>query len=211
MTSTTVLLVEDHEMLRNGLRGVVERSGDLSVIAEASDGPEAVACAREHEPDLVVMDVRLPRLSGIDATKQIVEDCPERRVLILSQDECWTTVERAFRAGASGYLVKTSSASQLVAAARAVSAGKGYLSPELAASCAAPGRGFGSPLAALSDREREVLVLIGEGSSSREIASTLGIAERTVSAHRASLMKKLGIHKVAGLVRFAVREGLVDP
>ncbi|MDJ0849308.1 MAG: response regulator transcription factor [Myxococcota bacterium] len=208
---STILLVEDHEMLRNGLRGVVEREGDLRVVAEASDGAGAVQSAREHQPDLVLMDIRLPGISGIDATRQIVEDCPERRVLILSQDEGWGTVEEAFKAGASGYLVKTSSASQLVSAARAVCAGKGYLSPELVDACTTPGRGLGSPLAMLSDREREVLSLIGEGLSSREIAARLGIATRTAAAHRASLMKKLGIHKLAGLVRLAVREGLVEP
>jgi DNA-binding NarL/FixJ family response regulator len=160
------------------------------------------------------MDIWLPRLSGIEATRKITHD-NRSRVLIVSQHDSWSYVEEALKAGASGYLVKTSSGAQLFTALRAVRAGKSYLSPDIAGrvvdAVVRPDRGSGSPVGALSGREREVLQLIGEGLSSKEIADSLGVSARTVEAHRASVMHKVGIHKVAGLVRFAIREGLIGP
>lgn len=212
---STILLAEDHAVLRDGLRSLIELTEDLEVVAEAADGAEAVALARRHRPDIAVMDIWLPRLSGIDATREIVCDEHLCKVLILSQHESWSHIQQALKAGASGYLIKTSSACQLLAAIRAVCAGKSYLSPEIARrlveAFARPEEGFASPLSAISKREREVLQLIAEGFSSKEIAGELGVSVRTADAHRGSLMSKLDIHKVSGLVRFAIREGLLAP
>jgi len=208
---TSILLVEDHQVLRDGLRGLIERSEDFEVVAEAGDGASAVDLAAELRPALVVMDVWLPRLSGIEATRQIVARSPSTRVLILSQHDSWSTVQQAFEAGAHGYLVKTSSASQLLVAARSIRDGERFVSPDLRESGVRPEPLADSPLAQLSSREREVLQLIGEGMSNREIAAALGIAERTAGAHRTSVMSKLDVHKATDLVRLAIREGLMAP
>ena len=211
---STIVLVEDHEVLRDGLRGLIEATDDFEVVAEASDGATAVEVVERHRPDIVVMDIWLPRLSGIEATRKIVLG-GRTRVLILSQHDSWSYVEDALKAGASGYLVKTSSGSTLLTALRAIRAGKTYLSPDIAGrvvdAVVRPERGSGSPAATLSGREREVLQLISEGLSSKEIGVSLHVSSRTVEAHRGSVMHKLGIHKVAGLVRFAIREGLIGP
>ena len=211
---SSVILAEDHEMLRDGLRSLIEETDDLEVVAEASDGAAAVALAAQHRPDVIVMDIWLPRMSGIEATRKVVEE-GRSRVLILSQHESWGYVQEALKAGAIGYLVKTSSATQLLMAIRAVRSGKSFLSPEIAGQVVGaltrPEPDLRSPVAALSGREREVLQLIGEGLSSKEIASALCVSTRTAEAHRANVMHKLDIHKVAGLVRFAVREGLISP
>jgi DNA-binding NarL/FixJ family response regulator len=211
LLKTRILLVEDHQVLRDGLRSLIERADDFEVVAEAGDGATAVELAAELAPEIVVMDVWLPRLSGIEATRRIVAAARDCRVLILSQHDSWSTVQQAFEAGAMGYLVKTSSASQLLAAARTLRDGKRYVSPELEAAGMRASAESDSPLAALSSREREVLQLIGEGLSSRQIAEALGVAGRTAEAHRASVMSKLGIHKVTDLVRLAIREGLIAP
>jgi DNA-binding NarL/FixJ family response regulator len=211
---STVLLAEDHEMLRDGLRSLIQASEDFEVIAEASDGATAVELAGRHHPDLAIIDIWLPRLSGIEATRQIAIG-GRTRVLILSQHDSWRYVQEALKAGAVGYVVKTSSAGQLITALRAVCAGETYLSPEIAErlvdAVVRPEQSSTTPLATLSGREREVLQLVGEGLSTKEIADTMGISTRTVEAHRANVMQKLGIHKVAGLVRFAIREGLIAP
>ena len=212
--SSTVLLAEDHEVLRQGLRQLIEPEGEFEVVAEAADGRSAVELAQKHRPDVVVMDIWMPRLSGIDATRQIL-DQSDAKVLILSQHDSWSYVEQALRAGASGYVIKTASASELLSGIRAVSEGKSYLSPDIAqrlvGAFSKPEEERGSPLQSLTHREREVLQLIAECLSSKEIAAQLGVSVRTVEAHRASLMDKLGIHKLSGLVRFAIREGLVAP
>ncbi len=211
---STIVLVEDHEMLRDGFRSLIEANDEFEIVGEAADGATAVEVAERLRPDIVVMDIWLPRLSGIEATRKITQG-GRTRVLIVSQHESWNYVEEALKAGAAGYLVKTSSGAQLFTALRAVAEGKSYLSPEIAGrvvdAVVRPERGSGSPVGALSGREREVLQLIGEGLSSKEIAGSLGVSARTIEAHRASVMQKVGIHKVAGLVRFAIREGLIGP
>jgi len=211
---STIILVEDHEVLRDGLRGLIEATDDFEIVAEASDGATAVELAERLHPDIAVMDIWLPRLSGIEATRKIAHG-GRTRVLMLSQHDSWSYVEEALKAGAAGYLVKTSSGSTLLTALRAIRAGKSYLSPDIAGrvvdAVLRPAGGSRSSVAALSGREREVLQLIGEALSSKEIADSLGVSARTVEAHRASVMHKLGIHKVAGLVRFAIREGLIGP
>jgi len=211
---SSILLVEDHEVLRDGIRSLIGATDDFEIVAEAADGATAVELAAQHRPDIVVMDIWLPRLSGIEATRKIVQGgCT--RVLVLSQHDAWSTVEEALKAGAAGYLVKTSSGFQLLTALRAIRDGKSYLSPEIAGrvvdAVVRPDRNSGTAIGMLSAREREVLQLISEGLSSKEIAESLGVSPRTVEAHRANVMEKLGIHKVAGLVRFAIREGIIGP
>jgi len=211
---TTIILVEDHEVLRDGIRSLIGATDDFEIVAEAADGATAVELVAQHRPDIAVMDIWLPRLSGIEATRKIAQG-NATRVLILSQHDSWSYVEEALKAGAAGYLVKTSSGFQLLTALRAIREGKSYLSPEIAGrvvdAVVRPDRGTSSALGALSGREREVLQLIGEGLSSKEIAESLGVSARTIEAHRANVMEKLGIHKVAGLVRFAIREGIIGP
>ncbi|HEY8153688.1 MAG TPA: response regulator transcription factor [Myxococcota bacterium] len=211
---STIILVEDHEVLRDGIRSLISATDDFEIVAEAADGATAVELVERHRPDLVVMDIWLPRLSGIEATRKIAQ-MEGTRVLILSQHDSWSYVEEALKAGAAGYLVKTSSGFQLLTALRAVREGKSFLSPEIAGrvvdAVVRPDRNASSAIGALSGREREVLQLIGEGLSSKEIAESLGVSARTVEAHRANVMEKLGIHKVAGLVRFAIREGIIGP
>ena len=211
---STILLVEDHEVLRDGIRSLIAATDDFEIVAEAADGATAVELVARHRPDIVVMDIWLPRLSGIEATRQIAQG-NRTRVLILSQHDGWNFVEEALKAGAAGYLVKTSSGFQLLTALRAIREGKSYLSPEIAGrvvdAVVRPDRNPSSAIGALSGREREILQLIGEGLSSKEIAESLGVSARTVEAHRANVMQKLDIHKVAGLVRFAIREGIIGP
>jgi DNA-binding NarL/FixJ family response regulator len=211
---STIILVEDHEVLRDGIRSLIEATDDFEIVAEAADGVTAVEITERHRPDIVVMDIWLPRLSGIEATRKITQGS-RTRVLILSQHDSWSYVQEALKAGAAGYLVKTSSGTQLLTALREIRAGKSYLSPDIAGrvvdAVVRPERSSGSPVGALSGREREVLQLISEGLSSKEIGGSLGVSTRTVEAHRANVMQKLDIHKVAGLVRFAIREGLIGP
>jgi DNA-binding NarL/FixJ family response regulator len=211
----SVVLVDDHTLVRAGIRRLIEASGEFAVLAEAGDGREAVVVAEREAPEFVVMDVWLPKLSGIDATKRILEVSPRTRVVILSQHERQEIVESALREGAVAYVHKAAASEDLLSALRAAREGRSFLSPEIAGaivSAVVRPRPDRSPEAArLSSREREVLQLIAEGLSSKEVASELGVSVRTAETHRFALMSKLGIHKVAGLVRYAVRERLIAP
>jgi DNA-binding NarL/FixJ family response regulator len=193
---------------------LLESEGEFEVVAEASDGREGIELALEKRPDVVLMDVGLPGLSGVEATRQIVQARPECKVLIVSEYDRPNFVQAALKEGALGYVLKTATPEELLAAVRAVLEGKCYLSPDIAHHVVGrfsdPNR-ESSALDSLTHREREVLQLIAEGLSSKEIASQLCISTRTVDAHRSSLMTKIGSHKAAGLVRFAIREGLVTP
>ena len=212
--TTRVLLADDHDMVREALRLVIDGRTDMAVVAEARDGREAVALAKEHAPDIAVVDLWMPGLSGEEAIRQIVERCPDTKVLALSMHEDWGRVRAALQAGALGYVVKSAAFHELIDAIHALAAGHGYLSPAVAHHVvdAVGERGHQrSPLASLTEREREVLVLIAEGLSSKEIASKLGHSPKTTEAHRASLMRKLGVHKTSALVRIAIRDGLVVP
>lgn len=210
---SSILLADDHQIVRQGLRQLLEAQADLSVIGEAEDGYSAVDLAERLRPDIVLMDIWMPHLSGVDATRRIVRGESSTKVLMLSMHKARSYVEQALRAGASGYLLKDLGANEVVAAIRAVRAGHCYLSPaisqQLVEAVSKPGAAEPSEL--LTDREREVLQNIAEGLSSKEIAGLLGVSLKTVEAHRANLMEKLDIHKVSGLVRFAIREGLVAP
>ena len=213
--TTTIVVADDHKIVREGLVKLLEGRADFEVIGEASDGEEAVQMVLEKNPDVVIMDIWMPRLSGIDATRRIGKKGSPAKILVLSMHESRTYVEEVLRAGAAGYIVKNSASTDLLQAIDAVQAGASYLSPaitqQVVDAIARPGDTAPSGVAMLTDREREVLQLIAEGLSSKEIAGMLGVSLKTVDSHRSNLMEKLDIHKVSGLVRFAIRAGLIEP
>lgn len=210
---TTIVLADDHRLVREGLRRLLEERGDLRVVGEATTGHEAVDLAAEKSPDVVLMDISMPGLSGIDATRRICKNGSSPKVLILSMHDNRSYVEEVLRAGASGYVLKDCAASDLLQAIDAVRGGDSFLSPtitqQVVDAIAHPSDRPEAALSALTDREREVLTLIAEGLSSKQIAKELGVSLKTIESHRANLMDKLEIHKVSGLVRFAIRSGLV--
>jgi len=211
----SIVVADDHKIVREGLIRLLEAREDFSVVGEASNGEEAVALVMAKQPDIVLMDINMPKLSGIDATRQLDKaGCPTK-ILVLSMHESRAYVEEVLRAGASGYVVKNSASKDLIAAIDAVKNGASYLSPaitqQVVDAIARPGDSSPSGIAMLTDREREVLQLIAEGLSSKEIAAMLGVSLKTIDSHRSNLMEKLDIHKVSGLVRFAIRAGLVEP
>ena len=208
---TTIVLADDHTIVRAGIRRLLETREDLVVVGEAANGLQAIDLVLEKKPDLILIDIQMPRLSGVDATRSIVKSGAPTRVIVLSVHQSGSAVEEVLRAGASGYLVKTGEPSELLEAIDIVQGGGRYLSPSISEAVATPGETPTSGLGSLTSREREVLQLIAEGMSSREIAEVLQVSLKTVDSHRSNLMEKLDIHKVSGLVRFAVREGLVEP
>ena len=211
---TTIVVADDHQIVREGLVKLLESRDDFQVVGQASDGLEAVELVLAKKPDLVLMDILMPKLSGIDATRRIQKEGCTAKILVLSMNENRASVEEVLRAGASGYIVKNATSKELLSAIDAVRSGDSYLSPtvtrQVVDAIANPGDAGASGMAMLTGREREVLELIAEGLSSKEIAFQLGVSLKTVDSHRANLMDKLDIHKVSGLVRFAIRVGLVE-
>lgn len=209
-----VILADDHAVVLAALRMMIERIPGILVVAEARDGREAVAMACTHRPDLVIMDITMKGLNGIEATAQIRAQLPSTRVLILSSNTERESVRRAILSGASGYLAKGGEPGEVATAIAAIARGNSYLSPSISAHVMAgmlgSGGGAATPLDALSARQREVLQLIAEGKGTKEIARTLGVSAKTVETHRTAVMDRLGIRDIPGLVRFAVRHGLVD-
>ena len=210
-----VLLAEDHTIVREGLKALLTATEDLEVVGEVQNGREAVEAVARLSPDVVVMDLNMPELNGVDATREIREKPDAPKVLILSMYDGEEYVRPAIRAGASGYLLKGSGLSDLVKAIRAVAGGEAFFSPAVAMILLKDSRGeSGStppdPGDGLTKREREVLTLVGEGKSSPEIAKLLGLSVKTVEGHRGRIMAKLGARNVAGLVRQAIRLGLVS-
>jgi DNA-binding NarL/FixJ family response regulator len=202
-----VLLVEDHTIVREGLKAMLALESDLEVVGEASDGNAAVKLAKELTPDVVVMDLSLPGLNGVDATGTIVAACPATRVLVLSMYGGPEHVRPAVRAGASGYLVKGTGVSELVSGIRAVAKGEPWFSHGITAILLRDADGGAG---SLTPREREVLLYVAEGLSSAEIARTLDLSGKTVESHRSRIMTKLDVTNAAGLVREAIRLGLVS-
>ena len=206
-----VLLVDDHAVMREGLAALLSRAG-IDVIGTASNGREAVRLARELVPDAVVMDISMPDLNGIEATRQIRVRAPSVRIVMLSMHANREHVHQALAAGADGYVLKEAAATEVATAVRAVAAGRRYLSPVIeSAMLEAGGSAARGPLESLSARERQVLQLVVEGGSSAEIARTVHLSPKTVETYRSRLMKKLGVHDVTALVKFAVQHGLTPP
>ncbi len=207
-----VLIAEDHTIVRQGLIALLTSERGIEVVGEAADGHEAVAATLRLHPHVVLMDLAMPGMSGIDATRQIKRDAPGTAVLILSMHAAEEHVRPAVRAGATGYLLKGSGLSDLVSAIRAVASGEGFLSPAVAKILLRDAQADDEPTSSgpLTAREREILQLVGEGSSSPEIAKALHLSVKTVEGHRSRIMAKLNLHDVAGLVRYAIRTGLVS-
>ena len=212
-----VLLVDDHTILRDGVRLLLELQGDMEVVGEAANGRSAVRLTTELSPDVVVMDVTMPDLNGIEATRQILAASSGTRVLGLSQHADRRLLADMLKAGAVGYLLKTSCGTELVGAVRTVVAGHAYLSPEITGVVVGdyvnevPAAAGSTPLHSLTPRQREVLQLVAEGRNTKEIAAALRVSIRTVEANRAQVMGKLQVRSVAGLTKFAVKAGVTSP
>lgn len=207
----SILLADDHAVVRNGFRHILAAEWDMEVVAEAANGREAVDLAEQLRPDVVVMDVTMPELNGIEASRRIAKACPRTRILALSMHKDAVYVREILRAGAHGYLLKDSSQSDFLSAVRAVAVGKGWLSPEVSDAVLEDYRKHvTNPVDLLSSREREVLQLIAESKTNKEIASALHLSVYTVEAHRSRIMEKLNLHSIGELVRFAMRNGLID-
>ncbi|HUQ29521.1 MAG TPA: response regulator transcription factor [Usitatibacter sp.] len=214
MPKTRILLVDDHVLVRAGIRALLEGIEGATIVAEASHGREALALAREHAPDIVIMDISMKELNGIDATEAMMAEMPDVKVLILSMHAAEEFVRRAMRAGASGYVVKDSVPMELRMAIEALGRGEMYVSPRVSrhlvtALTPAGSSSSDSSLAALTLRQRQVLQMIAEGKSTKEIAVTLELSAKTIETHRAAIMARLGIRDIAGLVMFAARHHLV--
>jgi DNA-binding NarL/FixJ family response regulator len=212
---THVILADDHALVRAGLRMLIESLPDVVVLAEASDGNDAIALVEKHQPHLVLMDIGMPGLNGLEATARITKQWPDTKVMILSMHQDDQYVRQALKMGASGYLLKDSASAELALALRAVMRGENYLSPAASKSVLTDYvqrlRSDGSSEVRLTPRQREILQLIAEGCSTKEVARRLDLAVKTVESHRTLLMKQLDVHEVAGLVRYAMRAGMVSP
>lgn len=212
MSPVRVVLADDHELVRAGLRALVDGCPGMRVVGEASDGAEAIARARELDPDVLVMDLSMPEVDGATATERIRSECPRVRVIALTAHDDRAHLTRLLQAGAAGYVLKRGAADELVRAIRAVAAGSTYVDPTLAGAVlrrvADPFRaGPDEAAAALSDREEEVLRRLAWGESNKEIAGRLGISTRTVETYRARIHEKLGLRTRTDMVRFALRRG----
>ncbi|MEY2489331.1 MAG: hypothetical protein QOC70_1273 [Verrucomicrobiota bacterium] len=217
MKTIRVLVADDHEVVREGVRALIERQPDLEVCGLASTGREAVDLARKAKPDVVVLDITMPELDGLDAIRQIRKALPETEVVVFSAHPPEDMIEEVFDAGAKSYIEKTEASRDLVAAIRSLAEHKPFFTSQtseiLFAKFLVP-KARKQPDGAepkLTAREREIVRLLAQSSSNKEIATTLGISIRTVETHRATLMHKLGVHSVAGVVRYAIRHHIIEP
>jgi len=208
-------LADDHAVVRDGVRALLERQPDMAVVAEAGDGREAALLADEHLPDVVVMDIGMPNLNGIDATRRILTAHPQVAVVILSMHQDESYVLRSLKAGAKGYLLKDSLRSDVLEAIRAVAQGRSFLTRKISRMMQEDyirdmeQRGLDDSYDLLTDREREVLQLAAEGKPNKEIAGALSISVTTVETHRTHILQKLGLHSVPELILYAVRKGII--
>ncbi len=214
MNAIRILLADDHTLVRAGVRALLEDLPDVTVVAEAADGHQALAFTKAHQPHVVFMDVAMSGLNGLETTARLVKEFPEVRVIVLSMHANEEYIWQALRAGASGYLLKSASTAELELALMAVGRGETYLDPGVArrviAGYASGAAQQKSLIEQLSPRQREILQLIAEGRTTKEIAFVLNLSVKTVETHRAQLMERLDIHDVPGLVRYAIRQGLVS-
>ena len=205
-----ILLADDHAVVRQGFKLILNQEPDLEVVGEASDGAETVKLALQLRPQIVIMDIGMPRMNGVEATRRIIESGVESKVLILSMHKDAVYVRETLRAGAKGYLLKESIDHDLLRAIRAVANGDGFLSPEVSSTVLDDYQQVADPFDQLTAREREVLQMLAEGLVAKEIATALDVSVYTVDAHRGRIMKKLGLHSSTEIVRFAMRKGLVQ-
>jgi DNA-binding NarL/FixJ family response regulator len=211
MKRIRILLADDHAVVRQGFKMILAEQPDMEISGEAANGREAVELAEKIKPDVVVMDVAMPELNGIEATRRLATSVPHTRVLALSMHKDSVYVREILRAGARGYLLKDSPAQDMLAAVRAVAGGEGYISPAVSSAVLDDYRKHvTNPIDLLTSREREVLQMLAEGKTNKEIATVLNLSVYTVDAHRGRIMEKLNLHSINELVRFAVRNGLID-
>jgi DNA-binding NarL/FixJ family response regulator len=222
MSPIRILLADDHTLVRAGIRSLLQNIGEVEVVAEADDGREALKLIASLQPDIVLMDIAMPNLNGLEAAARVTKEFPNVRVIILSMYANEEYVLQALRAGAAGYLLTGARAAELELAVASVARGETYLSPaaskhlivdyvQRAAGDAVPNHDERNPAERLTPRQREILQLIAEGHSTKEIAQALNISVKTAETHRTQIMERLDIHDIAGLVRYAIRAGLIDP
>jgi two-component system, NarL family, response regulator NreC len=216
MSKMRILLADDHGIVRKGLRFLLERQPDMEVVGEAQDGREAVRLAEELDPTVVIMDIAMPLLNGIEATAQIIKHNPKTGVIILSMHADETYLVRVLTAGAKGYLLKDVAELDLIRAVQAVGRGKSFFSPQISDTLLEDymrqlkQRGLQDSYDLLTDREKEILQLLAEGKSNKEVASLLDLSVYTVETHRANLMQRLGLHSTAEIVLYAVRKKIIS-
>jgi two-component system, NarL family, response regulator NreC len=208
--SHRVLLADDHVLFRQGLKGLLEREG-FTVVAEAGDGREAVRQTREYTPDVAILDLAMPILDGSSAAAEIAQVSPRTRTILLTMHSEEPYIVKAMQAGIKGYVLKSQSAAELVRAIREVVGGGIYLSPNVSRAIAQTFLARNEASSTLTARERQVLLLVAEGKTTKEVAQMLGISAKTADSHRTRIMAKLDIHDTAGLVRYAIRQGLIQP
>jgi DNA-binding NarL/FixJ family response regulator len=211
-----ILLADDHTVVRDGLRALVEKQPDMAVVAEASDGRDSVRLAEEHTPDVVVMDIAMPNMNGIEATRRILAANPRTAVVILSMHHDESYVLRSLKAGAKGYLLKDSLRSDMVEAIRAAAQGRSYFTRKVSRILREDyvremeRRGVDDTYELLTDREREILQLVAEGRTNKEVAALLNVSLTTVETHRTHILQKLDLHSVPELILYAVRKGIIS-
>jgi two-component system response regulator NreC len=216
MKKVKLLVADDHKIFRQGIKKLLEEEPDLQVVGEAADGREAVKKATELKPDVILMDIAMANLNGLEATKQIKKVLPSVKVIVVTMHKNEEYILQSFQAGASGFILKEGAVEELVSAIRSIHQDKSFLSPTISKTLIdaylrkmETGK-TETPFDLLTDREREVLQLIAEGYTNREVAKSLFISVKTVEAHRAHIMQKLNIHDIAKLVKYAIQKGLVD-